>query len=309
MKLIRKTGLFVLGTAMLLDGAPIRVMPLGDSITRGYGSGITIENSYRKTLRQLLGNKGHNIDFVGSQTSGNFSDNQHEGRNEWSAGHPTKTNNVLDHIADWMTATPADIILIHLGTNDVIHENEDAAEVSGIIDIIFEENSNATVVLALIINAQTNFSRRAELTTYNSNLNAMAEIRMGGGDDIIVVDMENGAGINYTSPDMGDTYHPSELGYAKMATNWYPAVVQAIAHQQATPGEPASIESITTDGASVQLQLAHLEPGQQISVEQSTALTPPAWTNAGTFTPTTDTTNWSGSLGTNWIQGFYRLVP
>ncbi|VGO21633.1 Multidomain esterase [Pontiella sulfatireligans] len=281
--------------------SPIRIMPLGDSITRGYGAGISNESSFRKTLRQLLADDGYGIDFVGSQTSGFFADNQHEGRNGWYAGHDTATNNVLDHIADWMAATPADIVLVHLGTNDILHNDEDANEVSDIMDVIFVANPDATVVLALIINAQ---ACRPEITTYNSNLNAMAIARIASGDDIIVVDMENGAGIDYSSGDMADGLHPSPIGYDKMATNWYPAVVQAISQQRVQP----AIESLSIAGASISLQLGRLEPGSPIVVERTDSLTPPAWTNAGTFTPSAVAANWTGMLQTNWSQGFYRLA-
>ena len=37
-----------------VDAGPLRILPAGDSITHGYGSGITILNSYRKALKTLL---------------------------------------------------------------------------------------------------------------------------------------------------------------------------------------------------------------------------------------------------------------
>ena len=70
---------------------PIRIMPLGDSITNGSSSGVVPDNSsyyisYRKALRDSLVSAGYEIDYVGSQTSGEavFSDAQHEGHGGWT---------------------------------------------------------------------------------------------------------------------------------------------------------------------------------------------------------------------------------
>ena len=56
----------------------------------------------------------------------------------------------------------------------------------------------------------------------------MADSRIVAGDKIIVVDMENNAGLSYsndpTAPYSGDMYddlHPNVSGYEKMATTWF----------------------------------------------------------------------------------------
>jgi lysophospholipase L1-like esterase len=74
-----------------------------------------------------------------------------------------------------------------------------------------------TVILAKIINRNP---YSALTTTFNNNVAAMAQARINNGDDIIIVDMENGAGINY-STDMYDTLHPNASGYQKMANLWF----------------------------------------------------------------------------------------
>ncbi len=51
----------------------------------------------------------------------------------------------------------------------------------------------------------------------------MAQNRIDEGDDIIIVDMENGAGINY-STDLVDGIHPNDTGYSKMANVWFKAL-------------------------------------------------------------------------------------
>jgi len=293
---------FLQGT--LAGSVPVRILPLGDSITHGWHSGIDTNklNSYRKELKNLLESNSYAVDFVGSLTDGDFPDNQHEGHDGWYADHDTQTNRILDHVAGWMATTAADIILLHIGTNDIHGDNADAAEVSDILDEIFGANSNATVVLALIINARVDYDKRDDTTTYNSNMNTMAQGRIAAGDDIIVVDMENDAGLDYANPsdDMGDARHPSQLGYDKMATNWYPTVVQAIGRQT------LRIESITVSGNSIILGIGNLATGRQTVVEQTGSLASPAWSNTATFVPSTTHTNWP--LPVEQSNTFYRIV-
>ncbi|GJL66081.1 MAG: hypothetical protein NPIRA05_10520 [Nitrospirales bacterium] len=58
-------------------------------------------------------------------------------------------------------------------------------------------------------------------THYNAQLVAMAESRIAKGDKLLIVDMENGAGIDYHLQDVGgdflDVFHLSKSGYIKMA--------------------------------------------------------------------------------------------
>ncbi len=290
------------------NGVPVRILPCGDSITHGHYTGVTIYNSYRKELKSMLEINGYNTDFVGSLTNGSFADNQHEGHDGWHADKAGITDDILGQISGWMSATPADIVLLHIGTNDIIadHADTDAAEVSDIVDVIFGANSNATVVLALIIDARPEYGLNVFVSTYNSNLNAMAQVRIANGDDIIVVDMEHGAGINYESADMADSLHPSPAGYDKMATNWYPAVIQAISNQMARQILPPLIQSITVTNNTVFLEMQNLTTGWLVHVEQTGSLTPPAWSNAGSFLPAVTSTNWTGETATN-DAAFYRL--
>lgn len=285
------------------SAAPVHIMPVGDSITRGYGSGIVMENSYRKALWHLLAENGYAVEFVGSQISGDFPGNRHEGRNGWHAAQATGTNTVLCQVAGWLAETPADIVLLHIGTNDILGQDGDAEEVAQILDEIFGANPGATVVLALIINAATNSPHRANISAYNAGLGAMAQARIANGDRLIVADMENGAGIDYASSDMADQLHPSQTGYDKMATNWYPAVAQAIALQGGGP----AILSIAVDGGGVAMEFGLLAAGRQVVVERTESLLPPVWAEAGSFVAAGFSTNWSEPLDGGRSNAYYRL--
>ena len=284
-------------------GGPLRILPVGDSITHGWYSGIGTNalNSYRKELKNLLVANGYVIDFMGSLADGDFPDNQHDGHDGWFADHDTKS--ILDHVAGWVETTEADIILLHIGTNDLNGNGTGTvAEVSAVIDEIQTANSNATVVLALIIGVKNDPSLQATISTFNSNLNTMAHARISNGDNLLVVDMENGAGIDYGSPDMKDRLHPSQLGYDKMATNWYPVVVQAIARQS----PPLRIGSVAVSESMILLGIDNLATGKQTVIEQTGSLANPAWSNSATFTPSTTHTNWMLPIGST--NAFYRIV-
>jgi lysophospholipase L1-like esterase len=195
----------------------VKIMPLGDSITRGvYGSPVK-KWGYRQPLYVSLTNGGYNFDFVGSQTDGNFPDPQHEGHDGWQA------DNILPYLPSWLNTRQPDVVLLHIGTNDVTWNDQDANEVNDILNIIdnYEADSNksVTVVLALIINRNP---YNAATTAFNNDVNAMALNRIANGDDIIIVDMEHA--LNYTA-DMNDNVHPNDAGYTKMAAVWYDALV------------------------------------------------------------------------------------
>src|SRR5678815_5672583 len=78
--------LFVLTLSAGAQSPPIRIMPLGDSITDGSsfdspdGSG-----GYRLKLYTMLTNIGYNVDYVGLQTinSGLLTEKEHEGHSGW----------------------------------------------------------------------------------------------------------------------------------------------------------------------------------------------------------------------------------
>ncbi len=195
----------------------VRIMPLGDSITAGVSP--TDSNSYRKPLYLELVNAGYSIDFVGSQINGDFADPDNEGHGGWHADATETSDDILGQVYNRLVANPADIVLLHIGTNDIFLGDQDPNEISDILDEIDRYSEDITVILALIINRRT---YSPETTQFNNEVNDMAWGRIAAGDDIIIVDMEGA--LNY-STDMEDDLHPNDNGYTKMAAVWYEALV------------------------------------------------------------------------------------
>ena len=193
-------------------------MPVGDSITRGYW-GSPSHNGYRKPLYDKLTDANYNSDFVGNLADGNFPDPNHDGHDSWhAAGGPG--GGILPNVYNWLTANPANIVLLHIGTNDITFDQTggDANEVSDILDEIDRFSTDTKVILALIIDR---VPHSPATTKYNQDVNNMAQSRIAAGDAIVVVDMENA--LNYIN-DMADFVHPNDVGYAKMANVWFNAL-------------------------------------------------------------------------------------
>ena len=234
-------------------------MPLGDSITKGSISGVVPDLdqnylSYRKALKDKLTDRGYQINYVGSQVSGDaiFSDAQHEGHGGWVAdGGPAGTS-IASNVYNFLEANPADIVLLHIGTNDVGAGHASANDVRLILDEIDRYSPSVWVVLALIINRATPPCALCTTTTaYNDALDAMVRTRLN--DKIVIVDMENGAGLDYRlypSGDMYDTIHPFARGYEKMAEAWLLGLLDILPTADAgTDQQVQSGASVTLDGS------------------------------------------------------------
>ena len=218
-----------------------RVMPLGDSITLGTQStGLPPVGSrigYRKTLYESLISLGYAVDFIGSRQEGQdtgLADTDHEGHGGIDSTmlvDGPAPNTIYQGIFQALENNPADIILLHIGTNDspsagVFGPNPGLTEVE--VDRFLDEidrwettgiNGNpVTVIVARIINQNP---INPNVTTVNDSVVQMVQTRINNNNDnIIIVDQESA--LNYPA-DLGDTVHPLPIGYDKMANVWmYP---------------------------------------------------------------------------------------
>ena len=155
-------------------------------------------------------------------------------------GHPGwRDDQIADNIYGWLNSTPADILLLHIGTNALNSSPDDVEDILDEVDRWEGDNSqHVTVILARIINRM---SYSSTTTTFNDNVEAMALDRVTNAsndaypDDIIMVDLEDGAGINYAT-EMIDNLHPTDAGYQKMALgtpptyteSWYTKLTQSV---------------------------------------------------------------------------------
>jgi len=306
LKQLAATILFLLLFPQLVFCAAIRIMPLGDSIT--YDNNIddvtnprpTGERTgYRQPLWLTLKAEGYDVDFVGSVVAGEDAVPDFDPDNE---GHPGwRDDDIAANISDWLQNTPADIILLHIGTNGL---DPDPNDVKNILDEIDRFSPDVWVVLARIINRQDHVCPDpSTTTTFNDNVENMALGRVN--DRIVIVDMECGAGLDYrqdkTSPyvyDMYDTLHPNEAGYAKMADAWFQGlqlilpVAKAGGDQDVNPDDVVTLDgSSSTDALGTIVSYAWVQTGGSPTVTlTSVPSTPPAPPKKARFTaPDTST--------------------
>jgi hypothetical protein len=119
------------------------------------------------------------------------------------------------------------------------------------LDEIDRYSPDAWVVLALIINRANNCEGTVETTEYNDLLDSMAQTRRQGGDRIVVVDMENDAGLDYDlrpDGDMNNCPHPYRTGFRKMADTWLQGLLEILpraaagADRNANPGSTVLLD-------------------------------------------------------------------
>jgi len=195
------------------SNAVVKIMPLGDSITQS-SAGL---NSYRYYLWHLLLDHGYHVDFVGTRhgvggppESTDF-DMDHEGHPGWRA------DEILAQLQAWAAAASPDVVLLHIGTNDLSQgQSVDSTvdDISSIIDLLRMVNPRIRILLAQII-AKTGLSSIAVL---NGRLSTLVADKQQAQSPLALVDQYSGfdpATMTY------DGTHPNDVGNSQMAGRWF----------------------------------------------------------------------------------------
>jgi lysophospholipase L1-like esterase len=192
-----------------------KIMPLGDSIT----DGVFTPGGYRIKLWSNVENAGKQIDFVGSLSNGPSSlpDKNHEGHSGW------RIDQLDTNINGWMDQYQPDIVLLHIGTNDIT-QNYDLANaanrVGSLVDKICAKlPSGGKVYVAQVIPISYASGDQAAVT-FNTQLASMVQTKKNSGKPVELVDMHSAL----TTSDLADQVHPNLTGYNKMADTWFNAI-------------------------------------------------------------------------------------
>ena len=177
------------------DG-PLRIMPLGDSITHSERG----QNSYRRPLWFNLRAANCVIDFVGSRqgvSSGSRNgpsvparnpdfDQDHEGYWDFRA------DEVLAFIGQRIDRFLPDVVLIHLGTNDIFQGQSvesTIVDLGSIVSEIRRVRPDVAILLAKVIPSRRQTERLVQL---NSRIDALAESLFDTDSTRLVVDKAAG---------------------------------------------------------------------------------------------------------------------
>ena len=200
------------------DG-PLRILAVGDSITVGEAPSM----SYRYWLYHMLLAEGLDVDFIGTR-SGVFGgsprlwdyDQDHEA---YAGGHAEEVNGILrTHIG----VLSPQIALVHIGTNDMFHDQGiqgTVDEVDGIIFSLRLLNPEVRILLAQIIPAS---KKGYQIAEFNALLPFLAAERSTEESPVVIVDQWSGF------DPYGDTYdgtHPNDQGDMKIAERWLAAIL------------------------------------------------------------------------------------
>lgn len=258
MKGIQLIALFYLAltTSCQTERDMIKIMPLGNSITAGEHykfPALEERTGYRKALYEMLIKAGYYVDFVGSQNHGVRPENDKDWYDWNCEAYPGwKIPEIAKKLDTALTVYQPDILLVHVGTNGKDWD-EKPAQVKEMLDMVnsysVKNDHPVTVFLCLIINRFIE-EDAAPTTKFNEEVTDIVNARTGDKVQIILVDMENGAGLDYSDnlPDPNanppyeggdmlghrypgvalDKYHPNDKGNTKMAAKFYEELVKVL---------------------------------------------------------------------------------
>lgn len=195
---------------------PCKILPLGDSITFGLG----YDGGYRVNLFSLALADDHEITFTGTQSPNGptMVDAVAFPRNH--AGISGQTiSQIAGRIPTPDFGDPAQIILVHAGTNDIYQSGWEQApmRLGALMDKLIDEAPDALLVFSNIIP----FPQQAQrVMTFNSTVEGMVDERAAAGAHIIFVDQFT----DFPTSELGDGVHPNKAGYDRMASKWYEAI-------------------------------------------------------------------------------------
>ena len=201
-------------------GTP-KIMTFGDSITEA--------TCWRARLWEDLETHGYtSFKMVGSKnTSGNCNDNKYDGHNEGHSGYLIENlaneepNGEMD---SWFSANPPDVLLMHMGTNDVWNKLSTQSILSAYgvaIDTLRKYAPNVVILLAQIIpmNPSNCSVCAGGVQALDAAIPAWAATKSTSSSPIIVVDQWTGFS---DSTDTYDGVHPNDsTGSQKIADKWY----------------------------------------------------------------------------------------
>jgi Ca2+-binding RTX toxin-like protein len=235
---------------------PLKIMPLGDSITQGKINNTILEadqEGYRRHLWEKLTNLGLEIDFVGSQSSGTsqLPDRDHE-------GHPgTNITFIRNEVNNWINAKTPDVILLKIGTNNTNNDTIDnGQQIADNLNLLIQRiNQNANFTGELLVSsiplirttlvAAQNLNRHIDGDSYNDKIQGVVNQNAANGN-VTFVDMRSGLTENDITPQPDDSgLHPTDGGYQKIANFWYNSIIQNIRADNDADENLQNIDDVT----------------------------------------------------------------
>ncbi|MFD3003694.1 PA14 domain-containing protein [Pontibacter toksunensis] len=236
------------GLPLLLQAQSYKIMPLGNSITEG----TDMYPGYRYDLYQRLEEAYIDFSYVGTKTSffrhrfdpGGSSPFicsegptyapplAHEGHRGWRADEII--NGKQDaasegKLADWLQAYTPDVVLMHIGTNDMLQNQsvtETIEELREIVRILRQDNPEVIILMAKLFPAHAptvGITAANNIILLNNNIPVLAQELNSTTSPVVLVDQNTGfdpTPDSYTY----DGIHPNWRGAYWMMRKWYDAL-------------------------------------------------------------------------------------
>lgn len=193
----------------------LRVMPLGDSITVGYGG--TTGDSYRRDLAGYITGPGQLqqvASYVGSQSS---PVGAHEGHAGW------RLDELAPQVPGWVAAAEPDVVLLHAGVNDAragASAEQMADRMQALLAALLGASPTARVIVGDLI-APWNGVENDVASVAAQRFNALLPGVVGAaGPRVSLARMSAAVPSNL----LGDGLHPNDTGYRYMAWVWWLAL-------------------------------------------------------------------------------------
>jgi len=224
---------------------PLRIMPMGDSITVGYTnadwSGGAFEFGYRSGLYSLLSNAGYDFRFIGSSTEPRTFRDPRTTDPAWpptlnletlgqaaNNGYAGKDATFLNGgISSMLASQDPDIILLKIGTNG--YAASDRTALQTLVNTITTAKPACRLIIAQIMPRYTYVQ---EVVNYNTWIrDTLVPAQQALGRKVTVVDqyapfLTNPSNLNSIDQSLFSNAinHPSNPGYDKMAQVWFDAI-------------------------------------------------------------------------------------
>lgn len=208
--------------------SPLKIMPIGDSITYGVvNSSNTESGGYRTELWNLFKADNYSVDFVGSMTNGPSDiDKNHEGHRGWRIdeilnGRSSEAS--AGNIDTWLNANRPDVVLLMIGTNDILQDYQLSSaptRLSNLIDKITTKSPDSQILVSSILPSTKNANDQDQILSFNSYIPNIVNSKLSQGKKVSFVDIFNKVTVN----DLADKVHPTLDGHTKIANAWYDAL-------------------------------------------------------------------------------------
>lgn len=232
--------LFGCGCVAVFAQQPVKIMPMGDSNTRGTMS--EPPGGYRLPLQQLLDSAGIKYDFVGSQTrhSDGMKDPEHEGFGGWRVrqlleGREEKSLGLKSLGTDQvMDRYEPDVVLIMAGINDVFRGDKAEKIVTDMRDLLvalFYKKPDVKILLgnllpvssARVASGEVKQDFIVQTRRYNEQIPAVVAALKKLNYRIELVDIHSVV----NEAELVDDVHPNSKAMSKMGRAWFEALMKS----------------------------------------------------------------------------------